>query len=312
MNRRDALKALQLLGMTVSMKSFGNMEVLAQTMDVKKPGGLPDLVAVMGGEPAAMLQQALREVGGIENYVRRGNKVAINPNMGWSQKPELGANTNPDLVAELVRQCFSAGAADVTVFDHTCDEWTSSYKNSGIADAAKAAGASVLPAHSESYYRSIRLPAGKVLKEAMVHQAILDSDVWFNVPVLKHHGGANLSIAMKNHMGIVWDRYFFHRNDLHQCIADICSLPKPPALNIVDAYRVVKTNGPRGRSLEDVVTAKALFLSADIVAVDTVSTKFFNQIRSMPLEHVGHIGKGQDLRLGTMDIENLTIKRVKM
>ena len=312
MNRRDVLRNLAVLGATASMKSLGGMDVLAQTVNTEKQGGLPDLVAIMGGEPAAMLQQALHEVGGIGAYVQRGHKVAINPNMGWSQKPELGANTNPDLIAELVRQCLSAGASEVSVFDHTCDEWTSSYKNSGIADAAKAAGAQVLPAHAESYYRKITLPVGKVLKEALVHQAILDSDVWFNVPVLKHHGGANLTIAMKNHMGIVWDRHFFHRHDLHQCIADICSLQKAPTLNIVDAYRVVKTNGPRARSLEDVVTPKALFLSSDIVAVDTVSTRFFNQIRSMPLEHIGHISKGQDLRLGTMDTEKLTIKRIKM
>lgn len=53
---------------------------------------------------------------------------------------------------------------------------------------AKTAGAKVVPAHEESYYRDISLPHGKILKNAKVHRAILDSDVWINVPVLKHHG----------------------------------------------------------------------------------------------------------------------------
>ena len=98
-----------------------------------------------------------------------------------------------------------------------------------------------------------------------------------NVPILKNHGGAKMTISMKNHMGIVWDRGFFHRNDLQQCIADICTISKPAVLNVVDAYRLMKTNGPRGKSEADVVLAKGVFMSPDIVAVDTAATKFFNQ-----------------------------------
>ncbi len=103
-----------------------------------------------------------------------------------------------------------------------------------------------MPAHLESYYKPIDLPKGKKMKKAKVHEAILDCDVWINVPILKNHGGANLTISMKNHMGIVWDRGFFHQNDLQQCIADICTLQKKAVLNVVDAYRIMKTNGPRG------------------------------------------------------------------
>ena len=163
-----------------------------------------------------------------------------------------------------------------------------------------------------SYYRDISLPHGKILKNAKVHRAILDSDVWINVPVLKHHGGANLTISMKNLMGIVWDRGAFHRDDLQQCIADICTLQKKPALNVVDAYRVMKTNGPRGQSADDVVLAKGLFVSPDIVAVDTAATKFFNQIREMPMESVGHLANGQALNIGTTDLDKLNVKRIKL
>lgn len=71
------------------------------------------------------------------------------------------------------------------------------------------------------------------MKSAKVHEAILNSDVWINVPILKNHGGSNLTISMKNHMGIVWDRGFFHSNDLQQCIADICTMDKKAVLNVV-------------------------------------------------------------------------------
>ena len=55
----------------------------------------------------------------------------------------------------------------------------------------------------------------------------------------------------------------------------------------------MKTNGPRGRSASDVVLAKGLFISPDIVAVDTAAAKFFNQVREMPLDTVGHLAKGE-------------------
>lgn len=117
---------------------------------------------------------------------------------------------------------------------------------------------------------------------------------------------------MKNHMGIVWDRGFFHSHDLQQCIADVCTLEKAAVLNVVDAYRLMKDNGPRGKSEADVVLSKGLFISQDIVAVDTAATSFFNQVRNMPLETVGHLAKAQALKLGTMSIDKLNVKRIKM
>lgn len=298
-------------GAAVTVQRAGAMDVMSQSVAGAESGKV-DLVAVMGGEPDEMFRRAIAELGGMKNYVKPGMKVAVKPNIGWDKVPELAGNTNPKLVAEIIKECFEAGASEVTVFDHTCDDWIKCYKNSGIEDAAKAAGAKVMPAHLESYYRSIDLPRGKKMKTAKVHEAILDSDVWINVPVLKNHGGANLTISMKNLMGIVWDRGYFHQNDLQQCIADICSMDKKAVLNVVDAYRIVKTNGPRGRSASDVVLTKGLFVSPDIVAVDTAAAKFFNQVREMPLESVGHLANGQALGIGTMDLDKLNIKRIKI
>ena len=241
MDRRDFLKTLAVAGAAVTIQHTKAMDVLTQSM-AGPANGKVDLVAVMGGEPEEMFRKAIAEFGGMKNFVKPGMKVAVKPNIGWDKVPELAGNTNPKLVAEIIRQCFAAGAKEVTVFDHTCDDWIKCYKNSGIEDAAKEAGAKVMPAHQESYYREVALPRGKKMKSAKVHEAILDSDVWINVPILKNHGGANLTISMKNHMGIVWDRGYFHQNDLQQCIADICTLDKKAVLNVVDAYRILKNH----------------------------------------------------------------------
>lgn len=312
MDRRKFLGALAVAGVAATIKANGAMHLMSQNLGTSADGTSVDLVAVMGGEPGAMFQRAISEMGGMQKFVKEGFKVAVKPNIGWDRAPELAGNTNPELIAEIIKQCFDAGASEVVVFDNTCDDWVKCYKNSGIEDAAKKAGAKVMPGHQESYYRQVSIPKGIVLKEAKIHEAILDSDVWINVPVLKHHGGARLSISMKNHMGIVWDRRFFHRNDLQQCIADVCSLDKKAVLNVVDAYRTLKTNGPRGKSEADVVLTKSLFLSQDIVAVDTAAAKFFGQIEDIPLDHVKHIENGQKLNIGSMDLEKMNIKRIQI
>jgi uncharacterized protein (DUF362 family) len=312
MDRRHFLKAIALAGAAFSIKETGAMTMLTQNFAGPAANNKYDLVAVMGGSPVEMFRKGITEMGGIGKFIKKGYKVVVKPNIGWDKTPDMAANTNPELVAEIIRQCFQAGAKEVVVFDHTCDDWRKCYANSGIEKAVTGAGGKMLPAHEGSYYKQVSIPKGVKLKSAMIHEAILNCDAWINVPILKNHGGAKMSISMKNHMGIVWDRGYFHKNDLQQCIADICTLDKKAVLHVVDAYRLMKDNGPRGRNEADAVLSKGLFISQDIVAADTAATSFFNQVRDMPLESVGHIGKAEQLRLGTTKLNTLNIKRVKL
>jgi Uncharacterized conserved protein len=310
MERRNFLKAA-LLGTVAgamsfkSEKLFGSGEVESYAVD-------NDLVAVMGGEPGEMYAKAIAAMGGISRFIKKGDKVVVKPNMGWDKKPEFAANTNPDLLTAIIKDCFAAGASEVTIFDNTCDEWQACYKNSGLEAAAKAAGAKVAFAHDEKYYKAVQLPKGQKLKEAKIHEAILNCDKWINVPVLKTHGGAKLTISMKNYMGIVWDREYWHKTDLQQCIADCATYEKKPVLNIVDAYRIMTQNGPKGRTIADTQTAKALFMSTDIVAVDTAALRFFGQFKAIKLEEVSHIGIAESMNVGTTDLDKLKVERIRI
>jgi len=309
MERRNFLKAA-LLGSIAGAIQLKPENIFAGG-SASAPGK-NDLVAVMGGDPVTMYKKGITAMGGISRLVKKGQKVVVKPNIGWDKKPELAANTNPQLVAAIVKDCLAAGAAEVIVFDHTCDEWQACYKNSGIEDAAKSAGAKIGYAHDEKYYKDVNLPDGVRLKSAKIHESIIDCDVWINVPVLKNHGGAKMTISMKNYMGIVWDRGFWHSNDLQQCIADCATYSKKPVLNIVDAYRIMTQNGPKGKTAEDVVLAKALFLSTDIVAADTAALKFFNQFKEMKMEAVSHIGKAEKLNVGTTNLDSIKVERIKI
>jgi len=311
MKRRDFFKSAAVVGLASIFKPGTLTASTTAASKISVQTGI-DMVAVMGGEPEIMLIKAMKELGGIGKYVKKGQKVVIKPNIGWDKKPEMAANTNPELVGALTKLCKSAGAAEVLVFDHTCQDWQKCYTNSGIKAAVEKAGGKMVPGNDESYYREVQIPKGVQLKTAKIHKAILDCDVWFNVPVLKHHGGAKNSISMKNLMGIVWDRQFFHSNDLHQCIADSATIYKKPALNIIDAYRIMKSNGPQGKTEADAVTLKSLIISPDFVAADTAAMKMFAQVQPTNIADVRYIAMAEKLKVGTQHLDKLNVKRIKL
>ena len=307
MRRRDFFRKGISAGVAASASlAFGNLDKLF-AIPPRFPMLPYDLVAVRNGEPEAMFDKAIESLGGMGAFVKKDQKVVVKPNIGWDVSPERAGNTNPALIKRIVEHCFTAGAKEVFVFDNTCDDWNKCYKTSGIEDAAKAAGAKMVPGNVESYYHEVDIVKGIKLKKAKVHELILESDVFINVPVLKHHSSADLSIAMKNLMGVVWDRMFWHRNNLHQCIADYATHRKPD-LNVIDGYRVMMKNGPRGVSVNDVVSYKTLILSPDIVAADAAATKVFG---SEP-EDIGYIVKAAELGVGTYNLDSLNINRIKL
>lgn len=264
-----------------------------------------DLVAVKGGEPDKMFDEAIKSLGGMNAFVKKNQKVLLKPNISWDVSPERAGNTNPKLVYRVIEHCLNAGAKAVYVFDHTCDDWKRCYANSMIEDAVKKAGGKIVPGHDESYYHEVEIKKGKKLTNAKVHELVLDCDVFINMPILKSHGSTKVTISLKNLMGIVWDRRYWHRTDLHQCIADFSTYRKPD-LNIVDAYYVMKRNGPRGVSVDDVVTMKSQILSKDMVAADAASAKLFG----LEPDEISYINLADKLGVGKKNLSSLKINRI--
>ncbi len=306
MRRRDFLKTSAGAGLAAGAAlSFGGYDRLwSQTPAAAKY----DLVAVMGGNPDAMFDLGIQELGGMGTFVKKGQKVLIKPNIGWDVIPELAANTNPLLVKRIVEHCFKAGAKEVYVFDHTCDNWVNCYKNSAIEKNAKSAGAKVVPGNSESYYHEIQIPGGVKLQTAKVHQLLLETDVFINVPVLKNHNSTRMTCCLKNSMGLIWDRGYWHSNDLNQCIADFALYEKKPALNVIDCYNVMVKHGPQGVSKEDLVLMKSQIITPDWVAGDAAAARMLG----VAAEMIEYIPIAHKMGLGNMNLESLNIQKIKM
>jgi len=295
------------LSIPFSSKLWASQGLFSPLLPFSSSPLLPyDMVAIKGGEADIMFDRAIEALGGMQTFVQKGQKVVIKPNIGWDVVPERAGNTNPALVKRVVQHCLEAGAKEVYVFDNTCDKWDRCYATSGIEKAVKDAGGKIAPGNTETYYQTVEIPTGVKLKTTKVHELILDSDVFINMPILKSHSSAKLTITMKNLMGVVWDRGYWHRNDLHQCIADYATYVKKPTLNIVDAYRVMMKNGPRGVSEADVSLMKSLIVTPDMVAADAASAKLFG----ISPDDVPYIGMAESLGVGTAALDKLNVHRI--
>jgi len=264
------------------------------------------LAVVKGADPRASLRKAIESLGGLGKLVRSGDTVVVKPNIAWDRAPEQAANTNPDVVAELIAMCLEADAARVLVFDRAVNDPRRTYDRSGIADAARDAGAAVQYPDDRDF-AEIAIAKGVTLSAWPAYQPALAADVFINVPVAKHHSRTGLTLGMKNLMGIMGgDRGLIHE-DIHQKLADFATAV-PVHLTVMDATHIMVANGPIGGRLEDVQHPDTIIVGADRVAVDAYTTRLFGQ----EPQDVGYITAAAKLGLGQIDITKVNVKALEV
>ncbi len=291
MERRDFLKNLILGGLALKL----NPPTFSQTPS-------PELVVVEGDSPRAITREALKLLGGMSQFVRRGDRVLIKPNIGWDRTPEMAACTNPEVVAALVEMALEAGAREVIVMDHTINQPQRCYTRSGIQEAARAAGAKVLYTDEKRLKRmNIK---GEWLKEWDVFQDFVEVDKLINVPVAKVHSLSRVTLGLKNWLGAIGG----NRNQLHQkidqAVVDLGAFFKP-ALTVLDAYRVLFRNGPQGGRVSDTRLQKTVVAGVDPVAVDAYGATFFD----LKPEELTFLKLARNRGLGKYELEKVRIEK---
>jgi uncharacterized protein (DUF362 family) len=224
-----------------------------------------------GSDPARNVRAAIENLcgpDGVRTFVRAGDTVVVKPNIGWPQTPEMGANVEPAVVAEVVRLCREAGAARVKVFDNSVGTDSRCYEFSGIETAAREAGAEVFLC-APHRFRTVEFddPRVKRLARWPLYEDALAADVLINLAVAKTHNLSLVTLCMKNLMGLQGgDRGKMH-DDVHQNLADLNVMVRP-TFNILDATRVMVKSGPSGGHRDFVVRADTILCSTSSVTVD--------------------------------------------
>ncbi len=267
--------------------------------------GSAAVAIVRNGDPAALVNAALEALGGMGRFVSSGDKVLVKPNMGWDRRPELAANTNPDVMRRIVELCLEAGAKRVTVMDRPCNDPRRCYANSGIQEAVEAAGGRVVHVDDDRVTR-VDL-GGEVLHEWDVYDELLDMDVKINVPIAKHHMLSRVTLGMKNWMGSVGGNRARMHQHINPSVVDLAAYFRPQ-LTILDAYRILTANGPQGGREADVETTRTICASADPVAVDSFGASLFgmgpDELRCVPL--------GEERGLGKKDLSSLATREIDL
>lgn len=299
MERRDFIR-LATVGAAGAAFSAG-------ALGVPKPQGakVPDLAVAHGGSPEAITRAAVEALGGMRRFVSRGDIVVVKPNIGWDRTPEQAANTNPAVLAAVVRMCIEAGAKKVKVFDNTCNDARRCYVQSGIEAAAKAAGAEVSHMNERKFKEtSIK---GEVLTSWPLYQDVLDADKVINVPIAKTHGIAGLTLSLKNWMGVMGGQRGRIHQKIGESLADLALVIKP-TLTILDAVRILTANGPQGGNLKDVKKLDTVVAGVDQVALDSFGATLFGKRG----EDISTITAAFKRGIGVMDLTKLEIRRLEV
>jgi uncharacterized protein (DUF362 family) len=292
MKRRDFLKNMAAGSALLSLYPH----LFAQT------GTLPDLALIQGESPGLITSEAISVLGGMNRFVSRGDKVLVKPNIGWDRTPEQGACTNPEVIKTLVELCFEAGAKQVTVMDNPCNPAQRTYVRSGIAEAAKKAGAKT-PFPNEFKLKKLPLN-GEWFKDWEVYSDFVEVDKIINVPATKTHSLSRVTLGMKNWLGALGG----NRNQLHQnldyAMLDLARFFKP-VLTVLDAYRLLIRNGPQGGRLSDVKIYQTVAAGTDYVALDALGASFLD----IPPQELRYLQLSKERGLGENDLEKLKIEK---
>jgi uncharacterized protein (DUF362 family) len=265
---------------------------------VEKVAGAVEMAIARGPDAAANVRRAVAAVGGMDRFVKRGERVVIKPNIGWNRLPEQAANTNPDVVAEVVRLVVAAGASKIWVTDVSVNTPEQCFVRSGIEKAAKAAGATVVRPDATAF-REVDV-SGKLLHTGDVLYPFVEADKIINLPIVKQHGLSSASMALKNWYGVLGgQRVKLHQN-IHLSIVDLAAMVKP-TLTVMDATRILLANGPTGGSLADVKQMDTIAVSTDEVALDA----FGAGLLGLSPADVGFIVEGTRAGLGNMNWRSL-------
>jgi len=275
----------------------------------------PDLAVAKGESADKIVRAAVDALGGIRRFISRNDVVVIKPNMGWDRAPEFAANTNPEVMAALVKVCLEANAKTVKVLDRTSHDMRRAYVQSGIEAAVKAVGAEVIyvgggrelqPAEARRY-RSVDIPDGVSIKSWPILIDVLECDKLINVPVAKQHSVSKLTMTFKNLMGVMGDnRGLIHQN-IDIALVDLATIVKPQLL-ILDAVRILVANGPTGGNLDDVKRLDTVIAGTDPVAIDSFGATLFG----MTGEDLGFVKEASKRGMGQMDLAKLNIRKLEV
>ena len=278
----------------------GGQRSQVRLADFSMPALPPAMSIARGADRAQTIGLALKAIGGIERFVKAGDRVLLKVNAAFATPPLLSATTHPQLVSELTRMCFGAGAARVIVSDNPINDPASCFALTGIDRAARRAGAEVL-VPEPAFFRSFSLPGGDLIKDwPILFEPFKSVNKVIGLAPAKDHHRSGASMTMKNWYGLLGGRRNIFHQDINNIIKELAMMVSP-TLVVLDATAAMLTNGPTGGSISDLKPVNTMVVGTDQVAVDAFGATLLDK----QVSDLGYIAKAAALGLGTQDWQSL-------
>ena len=271
-----------------------------QIPDFSIPGTGQRMSIVSGGSRSETLELAFKSIGGIDTFIKKGDRVLLKVNAAFASPPMLSATTHPDTVAALTRLCFKAGAASVTVTDNPINDPASCFRLTGIEEAARSAGATVLLPKTE-FFKPFSLEDAQLIRNwPVLYGPISRIDKIIGTAPVKDHHRSGASMIMKNWYGLLGGRRNIFHQDIHTIIKELAMMIKP-TLVVLDGTTTMMRNGPTGGSLSDLKETRTMIVSTDQVAADAFGATLLGKT----VDELAFIRKAEAMHLGTADFQSL-------
>ncbi|MBI5441524.1 MAG: DUF362 domain-containing protein [Deltaproteobacteria bacterium] len=225
---------------------------------------------VKGTDIEEMVADVLAPLGGVGALIKRNSTVVLKPNAGHPAPAETSVNTNPAVVAAVIREVRKAEPKEIILAESAaigCDTMEC-LRVSGILAAAEEAGIDrVIDIKSDKDLLNMPIrDARSGLTKVKLPRFLLEADHIVNLPIFKSHCSMVFTCALKNIKGVVQDKvhYQMHQTDLAKSMMDVWSIIKAD-LNIVDMIRPAEGFGPHHTTPTDF---GCLVAGKDPVAVD--------------------------------------------
>ena len=258
------------------------------------------MAIVRGTDRALMIERGVKALGGMEAFIGKGDRVLIKVNAAFATPASLGATTNPELLAAVAGLCFKAGAAQVLVTDNPINNPDSCFEITGLAAAARAAGARVI-APRPNLFVPLSLPGGNLLQKWPVMAGVFTGVTRvIVVSPVKDHQRAGASMTLKNFYGFLGGRRNIFHQDINGIITELSQMLKP-SLCVLDGTVSMMTNGPTGGSLSDLKETGTMVISTDPVAADAAGVELLGRTPA----DVPYILMAEKAGAGTADYHRL-------
>ena len=258
------------------------------------------LSIVRGSSRSETLEVALKSIGGIQAFIKKGDRILLKVNAAFASPPMLCATTHPDMVAAITRLCFKAGAASVTVTDNPINDPASCFRLTGIEQAARSAGATVLFPQKE-FFKPFSLENAQLIRNwPVLYEPLSRIDKIIGTAPVKDHHRSGASMIMKNWYGLLGGRRNIFHQDIHTIIQELAMMIKP-TLVVLDGNTTMMRNGPTGGSLSDLKETHTMIVSTDQVAADAFGATLLDKT----VDELPFIKKAEAMNLGTADFQSL-------